>query len=84
MGIELMLIASILIAASNYCMRRSIDSGGSSKAFLMIQLSLVFLVAILLNPVRTADYTWSTCMAVFGLAGGIVLSAMMIFLGKAL
>lgn len=84
MGIQLMLIASLFVAASNYCMRRSIDSGGSSKAFLMIQLFLVFLVAILLNPVRTADYTWSSCMAYFGLAGGIVLAVMMIFLGKAL
>ncbi|MBS0607097.1 MAG: hypothetical protein JSR57_09115, partial [Verrucomicrobia bacterium] len=84
MGIQLMVIASLFIAASNYCMRRSIDSGGSSKAFLMIQLFLVFLVAILLNPVRTGEYAWSSCMAYFGLAGGIVLAVMMIFLGKAL
>jgi len=84
MGIQLMIIASIFVAASNFCMRRSIDSGGSSKAFLMIQLFVVFLVAILLNPVRTGDYHWSSCMAVFGLAGGIVLAAMMMFLGKAL
>lgn len=79
-----MIIASVFIAASNYCMRRSIDSGGTSKAFLMIQLSLVFLVAVLLNPVRTGNYAWSGCMALFGLAGGIVLAVMMIFLGKAL
>ncbi len=84
MGIQLMIIASLFVAASNFCMRRSIDSGGSSKAFLMIQLSLVFLVAILLNPVRTADYAWSNCMAYFGIAGGLILAAMMIFLGKAL
>ena len=84
MGIQLMLIASLFVAASNYCMRRSIDSGGSSKAFLMIQLFIVFLVAILLNPVRTGNYAWSNCMAYFGLAGGAVLAVMLIFLGKAL
>ncbi len=84
MGIQLMVIASLFVAASNYCMRRSIDSGGSSKAFLVIQLFLVFLVAILLNPVRTGEYAWSSCMAYFGLAGGVVLAVMMIFLGKAL
>lgn len=84
MGIELMVIASLFVAASNYCMRRSIDSGGSSKAFLMIQLFLVFLVAILLNPVRTGNYAWSPSMALFGLAGGVVLGVMMICLGKAL
>ncbi len=84
MGIQLMILASLFVAASNYCMRRSIDSGGSSKAFLMIQMTLVFLVAILLNPVRTHDYSWSNCMALFGIAGGIVLAVMMICLGKAL
>ncbi len=84
MGIQLMIIASLFVAASNFFMRRSIDSGGSSKAFLMIQLSLVFLVAILLNPVRTGDFAWSQCMVLFGLAGGVVLAGMMISLGKAL
>ncbi len=84
MGIQLMIIASLFIAASNFCMRRSIDSGGSSKAFLMIQLTIVFLVAVLLNPVRTGDYRWSECMAYFGIGGGVVLAIMMIFLGKSL
>jgi len=84
MGIQLILIASIFIAASNYCMRRSIDSGGSSQAFLTIQLFLVFLVAVLLNPIRTGDYAWSNCMGYFGLAGGVVLAVMLTFLGKAL
>ncbi len=84
MGIQLMIIASLFVAASNFCMRRSIDSGGSSKAFLMIQLSIVFLVAVLLNPVRTGDYQVSNCMLFFGLAGGIILAIMMICLGKSL
>lgn len=84
MGIQLMIIASLFVAASNYCMRRSIDSGGSSKAFLMIQLSIVFLVAVLLNPVRTGNYAMSSCMILFGLAGGIILAVMMICLGKSL
>lgn len=79
-----MILASLFVASSNYCMRRSIDSGGSSKAFIMIQLSLVFLVAVLLNPVRTGEYQWSACMGAFGLAGGIVLAIMMICLGKSL
>lgn len=84
MGIQLILIGAIFIAISNFFMRRSIDSGGSSKAFLMIQLFLVFLVAILLNPVRTGQYQWSSSMAAFGLSGGIILAAMMTALGKAL
>ncbi|MES2344446.1 MAG: hypothetical protein V4494_00710 [Chlamydiota bacterium] len=82
MGIQLMLLAALFVAISNLCMRKSIDAGGSSKAFLVIQLFIVFLVAILLNPVRTGKYEWSFCMAAFGLSGGIVLGAMMAALGK--
>jgi drug/metabolite transporter (DMT)-like permease len=68
MGIQLILVAALFIALSNYCMRKSIDAGGSSKGFLMIQLFLVFLVAIFLNPVRSGDYHWSNCMASLGRA----------------
>jgi len=84
MGILLMIVAALFVAISNLCMRKSIDAGGSSKAFLMIQLSIVFLVAILLNPVRMNDYHMSPCMIYFGLAGGIILAMMMICLGRAL
>lgn len=84
MGIQLMIIASLFVAASNYCMRRSIDSGGSSRAFLVVQLLLIFGVAVLLNPVRTGDYAFSPCMAIFGIAGGVILAAMLLCLGKAL
>ncbi|MBS0649343.1 MAG: hypothetical protein JSS10_08995 [Verrucomicrobia bacterium] len=84
MGIQLILIAALFIALSNYCMRRSIDSGGTTKGFLMIQLFIVFLVAIFLNPVRSGDYHWSPCMAWFGIAGGIVLALMMASLGRSL
>ncbi len=84
MGIQLILVASLFVAVSNLFFRRSIDSGGTSKAFLMIQLFLTFIVAIFLNPVRTGNYTWSYPMAAFGLSGGIVLGAMMAVLGKAL
>ena len=50
----------------------------------MIQLFIVFLVAIVLGPVRSGDYHWSHCMASFGIAGGIVLALMMASLGRSL
>lgn len=84
MGVELMLIAALFIAASNYCMRRSIDAGGSSRAYFVVQLTLIFLVAILLNPVRTGEYAWSPGMAYFGVIGGVVLGVMLLLLGRAL
>lgn len=84
MGIQLILVAALFVSASNFFMRRSIDAGGSTKAFLMIQLLLVFLIAVLLNPVRSGDYHWSHCMATFGIAGGLILALMMASLGRAL
>lgn len=84
LGIQLIFGAGVFIALSNFCMRRSIDAGGTSKAFLMIQLFLVFLVAILLYPVRNQDFYWSNSMALFGLAGGVILALMMASLGRAL
>lgn len=84
MGIQLMVISALFIAISNLCLRKSIDAGGTSKAYLMMQLILSFFVMVLLNPVRTGDYSWSMEMAAFGLAGGLLLAAVMSFLGKAL
>ncbi len=84
MALVLMLIAALFIAGSNLCMRKSIDGGGSVKAYLMVQLFIVFLVMILLNPVRTGQYEWSSCMAGFGLTGGIFLAGLMAFMGKSL
>lgn len=84
LGIQWILVAALFIALSNFCMRRSIDAGGTSKGFLMIQLFIVFLVAILLGPVRSGDYHWSDCMTGFGIAGGLVLALMMAALGRSL
>ena len=83
MGIQKMLLAGMCVALSNFCMRKSVDAGGSSKAFLMVQLFLTFIVAIVLNPVRSGDYSWSLSMGLFGLIGGCVLALMMFCLGKA-
>lgn len=84
LGIQFMLVAGIFIALSNLFMRKSIDAGASSKGYVMIQLFVVFLVSVLINPVRTGDYSWSHSMALFGLAGGIILAGLMNALSNAL
>lgn len=84
MGILFALLAAILAATSNLCMRRSIDAGGSSKAYLVVQLTLSFFVMILLNPVRTGDYTWSSSPFFLGVIGGVFLGLLMWGLGKTL
>lgn len=84
MGIQLMIVASLFIAISNFCMRRSIDSGGSTKGYLMIMLSVIAIIAIFLNPIRVADFTWSHSMAIFAMIAGVILSVMLTSLGKTL
>lgn len=84
MGISLMLTASVFAALSNFCMRRSIDSGGTTKAFLMIQLSIGFFFAIFLNPVRANSYEWNVPILLFGILAGLVFGFMMLSLGRSL
>ncbi len=83
MGIQLMLLAGLCIALSNLCLRRSIDAGGTSKAYLMMQLGLSVFVMIFLGPIRTGNYAWDPSMAIFALVGGVLLACVMGFLGKA-
>ncbi|MFI0478588.1 MAG: hypothetical protein ACH349_05650 [Candidatus Rhabdochlamydia sp.] len=84
MGIQLILLASFFVAISNFFMRRSIDSGGSIKGYLMIMLSVISLIAIFLNPIRMADFSWNYSMSLFAVIAGVILSVMLTLLGKAL
>lgn len=82
MGITFAIFASMLVAFSNLSMRRSIDSGGTSRAFLLAQQTFACFLMILLNPVRTGNYEFNIPIATLGLASGVVLGLMMLFLGK--
>ncbi len=84
MGIFFVLLAAVLVSISNFCMRRSIDSGGSSKAYLVVQVTCSFLIMILLNPVRTNDYAWGWQAVNLGLIGGLIFGILMWGLGKTL
>ncbi len=84
MGILLILVASCFASLSNFCMRRSIDSGGTAKAFLAVQLSIAALAALLLGPIRTGEYSINTPVALLGLISGLIFGVMLITLGRAL
>jgi hypothetical protein len=84
LGLQLMVVAGVLTALSNFFFRRSIDAGGTSRAFLVIQLSMMSFVAILLNPMRVGNFTFNFEMALYGILAGIVFSLMMSSIGKAL
>ena len=84
MAIFIMLLAAVFAATANLFMRKSIDAGGSPKAFLVLQQGVSIFMAILLNPVYNSDYTWDTPIASIGLLGGFILGLMMWLLGRAL
>src|ERR1700733_3152911 len=83
-GLQLMLLAGLFTALSNFFFRRSIDAGGTSRAFLVIQLTMMSFVAILLNPVRAGDFSFNLEMTLFGILAGVIFSLMMTSIGKAL
>lgn len=84
MAIFLMLIASVFVSLSNLCMRKSIDQKGTTQGFLVFQMATAFLIALLLNPIRTADYACNPPIAILGITAGLILAAMLFSLGRAL
>lgn len=65
-------------------MRRSIDAGGSTKAFLVIVEAFSLVVAVLLGPIKTGHYEWNNAVATMGIVAGLFLGVMMWALGRAM
>lgn len=83
-GIQLIFLSGLCVALANLCMRRSVEARGSTKGYLFIQLLLSALLLVLINPVRTQDYSCSYGIATFAIVTGLLLAGAMIFLGRAL
>ena len=83
MAIVLMLIAALFIAGLIcFCVKVSME-----EAPLSLSHGTVFYCLSrddLLNPCATGKYEWSSCMAGFGLTGGIFAAGLMAFIGKSL
>ena len=84
MGLMSALLAALFIAGSNLLMRRSIDSGGTTKAFLVIQMAVASLIACLMGPIKTGFYAINPSIVFLGLLTGLFLALMLYVLGKAL
>lgn len=84
MAVFLMLCAGVFVSISNLFMRKSIDSGGTTKGFLIFQMAMGFLVALILNPMRTGDYSINSSIICLGAISGLILAALLFFLGRAL
>lgn len=84
MGIFLVFIAAAFCAGSNFCMRRSLDRGGTTQAFLVMQMSFAFVLSVLIGPIKAADFSLHSSMLILGIISGLVYSFMIGSLGKAL
>lgn len=84
MALFLIFLSGVFVSLSNLCMRKSIDEGGTTKGFLVFQMAMAFLVAVLLNPVKTKDYAFNGPVALLGVTAGLILAAMLFSLGRAL
>ncbi len=84
MGLVSALLAALFIAGSNLFMRRSIDAGGTTKVFLVIQMAVAFAIAFLMGPVKNGSYSINLPIVILGLLTGVFLALMLYFLGRAL
>ncbi len=84
MGLFFAFLASLFASASNLCMRRSIDAGGSNKAFVLIQMSIACVVATLLGPVKANAYACNAPILYLGLFSGVILAMLLYTIGRAL
>lgn len=84
MAIIFVILAGCFVALSNLCMRRSIDSGGTTKGFLVFQMGLGFLVNFFLGPVLTGDFSVNFPILALASISGIVMAVMLFALGRAI
>jgi multidrug transporter EmrE-like cation transporter len=83
MGILLALLAGAFIPLTNLTIRKSIDLGGSAKAYFVFQMSFSFLFALLLGPIKNGDFSIPLPTAILGAIAGLILSIMLFSLGRA-
>jgi len=79
-----MIIAGILGALSNLCMRCSLDKNGSPRVFFIMQLLLTFLVTVCLCPVQSGSYSLDMYTAAVAIACGLALGLMKYLISHAL
>lgn len=83
MGILLALIAGLFIPLTNLTVRKGVDAGGDAKAYFVFQMLTSFVLAMLLGPIRKADFSIPLSTALLGIVAGSILSLMLFALGRA-
>ncbi len=84
MGLLCVLLAALLAALCNLLLKMSIFSGGSSRGYLAVQVTITFLVMILLAPLRAHNFHVHFPSIAIGMGGGVLLGLFFWAFGKAL
>ncbi len=79
MALFFVLLASICASFGNYTLRKNLDNGGSSTAYLVIYFSFSLLVASVINPVFSQLTHFHTPMFSLGVFVGLLMALMMLF-----
>jgi hypothetical protein len=84
MGLFAVSIAAIFAAASNYCMRRTLDAGGTPRGFLLMQFGVSLLLNLVLCscPLCAIAAGWEGL--ILGAGAGLLVFSMMLATGIAL
>src|ERR1700722_11329618 len=70
--------AAFCASGANFCIRRNLDKGGSSVAYLVIYFALSLLVALTINPVFSSNAPLNWSMLFLGLGVGALMVVMMV------
>lgn len=84
MGILLAFIAGVFGAAFSYSMRKSIDKGGSTLVFTVVQLLVCGVFAVIIGPIRTGNFSVNVPILKGAAVVGLALGALMWVIGKGL
>lgn len=84
MALILMVFSGVLVGFGNYCMRRSMDAGGDSRSYILIQLFLSGVWTFCTGPLAAMQWTPSTATVIYGVLTGACLAFFMRFLGQAM
>lgn len=83
-GLIFSFLSGLCVALANLCMRKSIDVGKNTHGYLLLQLSIACILAILMNPVAHQAYEINNATLGFGLFAGLCLITVMMAMGKSM
>lgn len=84
MALSLMVLSAVFAAISNLCLRKHLDRYNTPQFFILVYLSLTFVVTLWLYPIRGGHYSCGWATLLLGVTCGFALAGMKQMISKAL